>query len=43
VTGSRQRVGQPTINVHPLYGRIFGAQNPDPGNYSDNLLVTVLF
>ena len=43
VTGSRPGVGQPTINVHPLYGRVFSGQNPNPGNYADNLLVTVLF
>ena len=43
VTGSRPRVGQPTINVHPLYGRVFENQLPDPGTYADNLLVTVLF
>jgi spore coat protein U-like protein len=43
VTGSRPRVGQPTINVHPLYGRVFSGQTPNPGNYADNLLVTVLF
>jgi len=43
VTGSRPNVGQPTINVHPLYGRVFSGQTPNPGNYADNLLVTVLF
>ena len=43
VTGTRPSVGRPTINVHPLYGRIFSGQNPDPGNYADNLLITVLF
>jgi spore coat protein U-like protein len=43
VTGSRPRVGQPTVNIHPLYGRVFESQTPDPGNYADNLLVTVLF
>jgi len=43
VTGSRPSVGQPTINVHPLYGRVFSGQTPNPGNYADNLLVTVLF
>lgn len=43
VTGSRPRVGQPTVNVHPLYGRVFANQTPNPGNYADNLLVTVLF
>ena len=43
VTGSRTSVGQPTVNVHPLYGRVFSGQTPNPGNYADNLLVTVLF
>lgn len=43
VTGSRTGVGRPTFNVHSLYGRVFGGQTPDPGNYADNLLVTVLF
>ena len=43
VTGARTNVGQPTINVHPLYGRVFSGQTPNPGNYADNLLVTVLF
>ena len=43
VTGSRTSVGQPTVNVHPLYGRVYPNQYPDPGTYSDSLLVTVLF
>jgi spore coat protein U-like protein len=43
VTGSRTSVGQPTINVHSLYGRVFSGQTPNPGSYADNLLVTVLF
>jgi len=43
VTGSRPRVGQPTVNVHPLYGRVFAGQTPNPGTYADSLLVTVLF
>ena len=43
VVGSRPSVGRPTFNVHPLYGRVFGGQTPNPGNYADNLLVTVLF
>ena len=43
VVGSRPSVGQPTFNVHSLYGRVFGGQTPNPGNYADNLLVTVLF
>jgi spore coat protein U domain-containing protein, fimbrial subunit CupE1/2/3/6 len=43
VTGTRPSVGQPTINIHPIYGRVFSGQTPNPGNYADNLLVTVLF
>lgn len=43
VIGSRDSVGRPTFNVHPLYGRVFSGQTPNPGNYADNLLVTVLF
>ena len=43
VTGSRLRVGRPTITTHSLYGRVFSDQYPNPGTYSDNLLVTVLF
>lgn len=43
VTGTRPSVGQPTINVHSLYGRVFGGQTPNPGNYADSLLVTVFF
>ncbi len=43
VTGARTGVGRPSINVHPLYGRVFSGQTPNPGNYADNLLVTVLF
>jgi len=43
VTGARTSVGRPTINVHPLYGRVFSGQTPNPGSYADNLLVTVLF
>ena len=41
--GSRTGVGRPTVNVHALYGRVFSGQTPNPGNYADNLLVTVLF
>jgi len=43
VTGARPGRGPPTINVHPLYGRVFSGQTPNPGNYADSLLVTVLF
>ena len=43
VIGSRTGVGQPTVNVHSLYGRVFSGQTPNSGNYADNLLVTVLF
>lgn len=43
VSGSRDRVGRPTVNVHPLYGRIYAGQMPDPGSYTDSVVVTVLF
>jgi spore coat protein U-like protein len=43
VTGARLRVGRPTITTHSLYGRIFSNQFPNPGAYTDSLLVTVLF
>ena len=43
VIGSRPSTGRPTFNVHPLYGRVFSGQTPNPGNYADNLMVTVLF
>ena len=43
VTGSRLRVGRPTVTTHSLYGRVFSDQFPDPGTYTDSLLVTVLF
>ena len=43
VIGSRAGVGRPTVNVHSLYGRVFSGQTPNPGDYADNLLVTVLF
>ena len=43
VTGSRLRVGRPTVTTHSLYGRVFSDQFPNPGTYSDSLLVTVLF
>lgn len=43
VAGSRASRGRPTETNHPLYGRIFPDQAPEPGVYTDNLLVTVLF
>ncbi len=43
VSGSRPSRGWPTFRSHPLYGRILPNQFPDPGSYTDNLLVTVLF
>jgi spore coat protein U-like protein len=43
VSGSRERVGRPTVNVHPLYGRVYASQLPDPGSYTDSVVVTVLF
>lgn len=43
VIGTRLSQGPPTVTVHPLYGRIYANQYPDPGSYTDNLLVTVLF
>ena len=43
VAGARIEKGRPTSYDHPIYGRIFGNQFPDPGTYTDTLLVTVLF
>jgi len=43
VTGSRTSLGRPTFYNYPVYGRIFADQAPDPGLYTDNLVVTVLF
>lgn len=43
VAGARTSPGRPTVTDHPVYGRIFAGQAPDPGTYVDNLLVTVLF
>lgn len=43
VTGARPSQGRPTTTDHPIYGRVFAGQTPDPGTFSDNLLVTVLF
>lgn len=43
VSGVRPNRGRPTFYNYPVYGRIFSNQAPDPGVYSDNLLVTVLF
>jgi spore coat protein U-like protein len=43
VAGARTSQGRPTVTDHPVYGRVFSGQTPDPGTYVDNLLVTVLF
>jgi len=43
VAGARTNQGRPTVTDHPVYGRVFAGQTPDPGTYVDNLLVTVLF
>ena len=43
VAGARTAKGRPTFYDHPVYGRIFGNQFPDPGTYTDTLMVTVLF
>jgi spore coat protein U-like protein len=42
-SGVRTNRGRPSSYNYPVYGRIFANQAPDPGQYSDNLLVTVLF
>ena len=43
VTGTRPNRGRPTVTDHSVYGRVFSNQAPNPGTYTDNLLVTVLF
>jgi spore coat protein U-like protein len=43
VIGTRPGKGRPTETDHPIYGRIFAGQAPDPGSYTDNLVVTVMF
>ena len=43
VTGARTSKGRPTFFNYPIYGRIFAKQAPEPGKFSDRLLVTVLF
>lgn len=43
VSGIRSSQGRPTHYSYPIYGRIFANQAPDPGLYSDNPIVTVLF
>ena len=43
VTGARTARGRPTIYNYPVYGRIFANQAPNSGQYSDNIVVTVLF
>ena len=43
VAGSRTTKGRPSVFNYPVYGRIFANQAPDPGLYTDNLVITVLF
>lgn len=43
VSGVRPSQGRPTLYNYPIYGRVFANQAPDPGLYSDNPIVTVLF
>ena len=43
VTGVRQRRGRPSVYNYPIYGRVFANQAPNPGQYVDNLVATVLF
>lgn len=43
VTGARTQRGRPTTFNYPIYGRIFATQAPDPGLYTDDLVITVLF
>lgn len=43
VSGSRTTKGRPTRYNYPVYGRIYADQAPDPGQYTDSLVVTVLF
>jgi spore coat protein U-like protein len=43
VSGIRRNRGRQTFYNYPVYGRIFAGQPANPGVYSDNLIVTVLF
>jgi spore coat protein U-like protein len=43
VTGVRPNRGRPTVYNYPIYGRIFANQAPNPGQYADSLVATVLF
>lgn len=43
MSGVRPVKGRPTFYNYPVYGRIFAGQPANPGLYSDNLVVTVLF
>ncbi len=43
VSGTRPAKGRPSFYNYPVYGRIYAGQTPNPGLFSDNLLVTVLF
>lgn len=43
VSGVRPSTGRPTFYDYTIYGRIFANQAPEPGQYTDSLVVTVLF
>jgi len=43
VTGARLSQGRPTVFNYPVYGRIFANQAPNPGQYADDPVATVLF
>lgn len=43
VSGVRNSAGRPTFYNYTVYGRMFSGQSPNPGVYTDNVLVTVLF
>lgn len=38
ISGQTEATGQ-----HPLYGRIFAGQNVSVGNYSDTIIITIVF
>jgi spore coat protein U-like protein len=43
VSGIRRNRGRPTSYNYTVYGRMFSGQSPNPGVYTDNVVVTVLF
>ena len=43
VSGVRSSRGRPSFYNYPIYGRMYSGQAPNPGVYSDNVVVTVLF